>query len=389
MNWIISLVWLAIIGVCLELLARREDRRKRAIDYHRRTQVYEAPYVFSYSNNDFRFIELYTPNPEKCADSQYRFDRHGFRLDAYNVQLSNTEPSNQVWFFGGSTAMGLCVKEDDTVSAHLNRLLASNHRTVRVVNMGIGGYSSTNELLLLIELMRAGHRPAGVIFYDGINEKPTPKYFRKWQKGSSLADQCRLMRSGIPRPLRQQAAELKYWLKTYVRAYDYVAELKRERLRRQAASDKLSFPGDWEPVVAQYVRNSIMLRGICDVYGVFSLFFFQPVLQYEVHYNIRRLSEYENINLVPNCRQNEFQRREVLYRSHMTELRRLLGADHVDLYDVFRGCDGERLYDDPRHPNGAGNRIVAGEIYRHLSLRLQRLEAAAACPSAARAGQFS
>jgi hypothetical protein len=37
-----------------------------------------------------------------------------------------------------------------------------------------------------------------------------------------------------------------------------------------------------------------------------------------------------------------------------------------DIYDVFKGQDGKRMYADPRHPNGEGSALVATRIYTDL-----------------------
>jgi hypothetical protein len=58
-----------------------------------------------------------------------------------------------VLVLGDSYVFGLGVDEENLFTTHLEQLLASrSNRTVEVVNMGVPGYSTDREILLLEEL---------------------------------------------------------------------------------------------------------------------------------------------------------------------------------------------------------------------------------------------
>jgi lysophospholipase L1-like esterase len=81
-----------------------------------------------------------------------------------------TRPVN-VWIFGGSTMYGTAVPDWATIPSYLSRdLNASGSGCVVVSNFGVEGYVSNQELILLMEQLKAGGHPDVVIFYDGLND---------------------------------------------------------------------------------------------------------------------------------------------------------------------------------------------------------------------------
>jgi lysophospholipase L1-like esterase len=84
-----------------------------------------------------------------------------------------------VWTFGGSTLYGTGVPDWATLPSFLSRdLNAATSDCIVVSNFGVEGYVSNQELILLMEQLKAGGRPAIVIFYDGLNDageaEPSP-----------------------------------------------------------------------------------------------------------------------------------------------------------------------------------------------------------------------
>ena len=81
-----------------------------------------------------------------------------------------------VWTFGGSTMYGTGVPDWGTVPSYLSRdLNAANSDCVVVSNFGVEGYVSNQELILLMEQLKAGGHPNIVIFYDGLNDACTAR----------------------------------------------------------------------------------------------------------------------------------------------------------------------------------------------------------------------
>jgi len=83
----------------------------------------------------------------------------------------NQTPRKLIWMFGGSTVFGLGVPDTETIPSNLSRQLNSaGSFCFVIVNAGVEGYVTNQELLLLVEALKTGQRPDMVIFYDGVNE---------------------------------------------------------------------------------------------------------------------------------------------------------------------------------------------------------------------------
>jgi lysophospholipase L1-like esterase len=76
-----------------------------------------------------------------------------------------------LWIFGGSTVYGTGVPDWATLPSYLSRALnAASSDCVVVSNFGVEGYVSNQEVILLMEQLKAGGHPDIVIVYDGLND---------------------------------------------------------------------------------------------------------------------------------------------------------------------------------------------------------------------------
>ena len=71
-----------------------------------------------------------------------------------------------IWVFGGSTVFGYGVKNNETIPAHLSKLLPN----YQVINMGHSSYYSTLERILFNEKISEGMVPEIAVFIDGLND---------------------------------------------------------------------------------------------------------------------------------------------------------------------------------------------------------------------------
>jgi lysophospholipase L1-like esterase len=79
--------------------------------------------------------------------------------------------ARKVWVFGGSTIFGIGTPDSATIPSYLSRELnAHSSDCVEVTNLGAEGYVTNQELILLLQQLKAGHRPDIAVFYDGVNE---------------------------------------------------------------------------------------------------------------------------------------------------------------------------------------------------------------------------
>ena len=101
--------------------------------------------------------------PENYIGQYVVTDAQGFRIDRRAI---NTE-SDKIGFFGGSTMFSL-TKQDGAIPQIINAKL--DRSKAQALNFGVGAYSSTNELITFIEVLRTEKNLKYAVFYDGVNE---------------------------------------------------------------------------------------------------------------------------------------------------------------------------------------------------------------------------
>jgi hypothetical protein len=254
---------------------------------------------------------------------------------------------------------GLGLRADESVPAHLNALLERDGSQYRVVNMGQAGFTSTQELLLLVELLQAGFRPDAIVSYDGAAEIPfagdiTRTGFPDWEKRTPKSSVLLDIQGG------DSASSL---LPLTLLRLTKMDDLMLSFVRPPA---NVAYTGsNWDVVARRYLTTLTMIRAVADEQKVPSLFFFQPVLPYEDHYQLRKIAPDEE-RFRTRASPDEYKRCEAIRSEAVADLRTRLGDRFFDIHDVFRGHDGEKLYSDPRHPTGTGNGIIAGRIYEEI-----------------------
>lgn len=97
----------------------------------------------------------------------YNVGVEGIRFDNKVTREHATELINgAVWVFGGSTTFGQGVKDNETISAELNKQDSSKV----YINFGVHAYHQSNEIEKLLLLLKKGYTPSKVIFIDGLND---------------------------------------------------------------------------------------------------------------------------------------------------------------------------------------------------------------------------
>jgi hypothetical protein len=99
-------------------------------------------------------------------------DPHGYRVGAEQSPWPIDEAYTNIFFFGGSTAVGYGVKDADTIASRVHARLAEAglERPPRVYNFGRGAFYSTQERLLFDKMITFGETPDMAIFLDGLND---------------------------------------------------------------------------------------------------------------------------------------------------------------------------------------------------------------------------
>lgn len=283
----------------------------------------------------------------------------------------------RVLCFGGSTMMGMGARDEHTIPAILGRRLAELGHPASIANYGQLGHNSTQELISLQQLLKAGERPDIVVFYDGINDmvcaEQTGAADRVMHQASRRAE-FNLLYVDRRRDLLT-AATIAAFPRTVRRLRELTGLPLRGPLPGRAASlSDLDIPALARRVVDVYVENLRIVRLLAGSYGFRPLFFWQPVITTKkVKTADERFFESEFTADIAARRQ--------LYTAVIEERRQhpelAAAGDAIDLSRLFDDCT-EAVYIDLYHLAEAGNAAVAEAMLPRLA------EMAAAVPAGRR-----
>ncbi len=220
-----------------EVRALLSDTWSRKFLYEPYTQFTEAPYRSEYVN----------------------VHEAGFRFGADQGPWPPDPGPVNVFIFGGSTAFGYGVADDETIASYLQQDLASIiDGPVRVYNFGRGHYYSTQERVLFTQLLVTGQTPDLAIFIDGLNDF----YYAK-------ADEPLYTRR-----LRRVTQDPKS------RALELLSQLPLARVvGRQAEPEDVAYddPAIIQRAIDRYLANKSIIEAIAASRDVQPVFVWQPV----------------------------------------------------------------------------------------------------------------
>ena len=138
-----------------------------AYDLAERGMVYQPWVEFAEPEFHGRFVTVHR-------------DEQGF-LNRRTMNPPNPDrwPTVKIFALGGSTTFGYNVADEHTWPTYLSTILNKQARAqslklhIEVVNYGRGYYYPSQETSLLLDLLKAGHRPQVAIFLDGVNTTAT------------------------------------------------------------------------------------------------------------------------------------------------------------------------------------------------------------------------
>ena len=228
-------------------------------------------------------FEPFTQFTEPASRGRFvNVSEHGFRFGKVQGPWPIDPAYLNIFFFGGSTAFGYGVADEDAIPSQLQAMLAdkAGKKQVRVYNFGRSHYYSSQERALFAKLLATGAAPDLAIFLDGLNEfyyaSDEPLYSDEFRSltsgkynrfGSMLYETLRLQ--PIARPL--------VGLRDSLRAKTATAPAAPAEFRDDAVVD---------PVISRYLRNQKLIRGLAASFQVETLFVLQPVPTHG--YDLRR-----------------------------------------------------------------------------------------------------
>jgi len=209
-----------------------------------------------------------TPRSGKFVNvSPLGFRRNNTTKPRDSSITTKPESHDLIYFFGGSTAFGYGVSDEQTIPAQLEKLRPNSE----VINFGRGYYYSEQENLLLDRLLNNGAaRPKTAIFLDGLNEGCTISTYK-----GQLED------------LFARSSSLDYnWrsdeiLKPYIHASNKILSklgLNKNNVGRDVKEKTCSNLGLPPIAISEVFSNNMKARqAICKKHGIHCLTFLQPL----------------------------------------------------------------------------------------------------------------
>ena len=245
-----------------------------------------------------------------------------------------------VFVFGGSTAFGYGVEDDQTIASHFQQALSGHSdKRVCVYNFGTGWYYSTQERLLFEKLLSDGFIPHVAVFVDGMNDSTcmydslafSPKLGKLFEEANYPGGLGGLAVSFIDKLPMGRA----------IRG-------ARRRLARPApgALEKAA-----DEAVRKYRQNMVLIEAVCRQFSITPVFVWQPAPGYK--YDLQ-------FHLFPplGCYRQ--------YAYAYGDMAKLAAADGLGSHFVWAADlqenEKEHLYVDGVHYNGKLCRKVAERI---------------------------
>lgn len=127
-------------------------------------------------NQEFKY-EPYTQFMRKAKKGEFlNIHEEGFRYIQDQCSYQINKSNYNIFLFGGSTAFGYGVGDNDTIASRIQYRLRNNYNltSVCVYNFGMGAYFSIQEGILLQNLIRKNQIPNMSIYIDLLNDYNAP-----------------------------------------------------------------------------------------------------------------------------------------------------------------------------------------------------------------------
>lgn len=258
--------------------------------------------------------------------------------DGHRISYQPKDPQLTVWYFGGSTMVGLAQRDDHTIPSEIARLAEADGIRIRSVNFGVESYNNYQETMAFADALAKGDPPDLVVFYDGVNEMSTA--IERLDIGSTDPEQ------------------------TY-----YQAPSNKERQERGTSTrtSKLS-QEDRDAIVVrlmagQYGRGARIARMLGEGAGVPVVHVWQPHLATTTRHDFE----------APLLEELKVDAGTLDYVGRLyTQAMQRSGIDPIDLRGALSSAD-QPTFIDFEHTNERGAQIVAAALYERLHPQLEQL----------------
>jgi len=368
--WLIltnSLYFLFLLELGLQSYYQAQDEKEyqASLDYRR----FEAD---TYQNN--QWPKAYYHEHRQAYVSRWQPYVH-WRREAYNGEYINIDNKGirktwqpefpdltkgkpfQIFVFGGSTIWGTGARDDFTIPSQLAKQLAKKGHMVEVTNLGESSYTSTQEVLTLMDQLRQGKRPDLVIFYDGFNDATAALVQNR--AGIPFNEQHRKNEYNMHKKKLSTLLREHVWpkmaLKRFIQSLAASLRSRDEFSYHNLNSEKLA-----KEVVDVYRFNLELLQNMQNRYQFTLLNYWQPNI-----FDKSRLTPYEEkqTHLYPEFDLKGF------YREVNQELAAAGLEQHSpffhDISGIFQNTR-EPVFVDLIHLGERGNQIIAARMMEDI-----------------------
>ena len=284
-------------------------------------------------------------------------DSRGFPVRrTVNPPNDRNLPVVEIFALGGSSTFGYHVSDEHTWPSHLSKILNEKAQAeglsihVEVVNYGRAFYNPSQETVLLVDLLKSGHRPSLVLFMDGLNQSLTPDvpYFTP-----RISHAVRNMQFNPPLINAFEWLPVVRFANSIKRRWFKIDPDEEQETKRPVDLHRV------DQIVNAFEQNKQIASTIAELYGIKTLFFLQPhVTDYNLELFRRPLPD-----LAEFLRSGQQEIRPFYARLRTK-------AEWVDLSDLFElwGKNRKAIVDDCHYsPNF--HQFLAKHVAEYINLR--------------------
>ncbi len=236
-------------------------------------------------------FEPYTQFKESAYNGQFvHVSKDGFRTVENQGDWPIDKQALNVFVFGGSTAFGYGVSDNQTIANYLQKELQVliPDKNVKVYNFGRGVYFSTQERILFEKLIAEGNTPNIAIFIDGLNDfaKDGDPQFSDKIGNYFLLDQKSPVVS-VPTYIGYQIAK------------SFSPLFQNLKTSNQPLDDpKYQDEARTKKIVARYLTNQKLIQAVSDNFGITPIFVWQPspAYEYDLSFHLFAKDGFEDYN---------------------------------------------------------------------------------------------
>ena len=256
--------------------------------------------------------------------------------------------NGSVWVFGGSTVFGQGVMENETITAHLNRMDTAN----TYLNFGALTCWQSCEVERMVQLLKRGYRPKKVIFIDGLND-----ILRLTDSGKELMGNQIILSGSAYTEGNTGNKTAGTFIFEEMPLMRLIRVLFSDETLQDKKTDQIATETRLDSVINQlsetYISNYYFLDTLTRAYGIDFDIYYQPVgILAEENPFWRKRQDFKSTALYATFRYTISGIRERLERHYMPHFH--------DIMDVHETCND--CYVDLIHYNSRLNGLIAKEI---------------------------